>query len=136
MTRLLGWSLVVLVAVAAVINIREETMSGPLRYDPDSVTEIVLEVDGREYHQEWDVAARSLVQSCSASLRSVLSEPIEELDERLFRITLHPAIDGGSHTRLRGCLNDATIDRLSGKVHELRTVPRGQDRDVPERDGL
>jgi len=128
-TRILGWLIVVVVAIGAVVNIREETMSGPPEYDPGSVTEIVLEVDGRGYRQAWDVAAISLVQTCSASLRSELSEPVEELDERLFRITLHPAIDEDSHTRLRGCLNDATIDRLTGKVHELRTVPLGQDRD-------
>jgi hypothetical protein len=125
--RRVGASLRALVLIGAVAGavalIRDLTMAELPRYDHDAMTEIVLGVDGRDYHQSWETGVVALVASCTSSMRASPAGPPERLEERLFRVLLTPAVDAASYPRLRGCLDDATVERLLGQVRSLRSVP-------------
>jgi hypothetical protein len=118
--------LVVLLLVVGAVSVGELgdlTQTRPDHVDPQSRSEIVLEVDTRNYHQPADDAARNLWAACSGTTGRRLVEPgLVPVGDDEVRFSLAPGLGPHARQRLVGCLEDATIDRVRGDVESVELI--------------
>jgi len=85
-------------------------------------TRVVFTVDTRRYaHTPLD-AARSLWSACVGSVGWEESTGPRAGARDTFVATVRPGLGEDSRRRLRGCLQDAIVDRISGKVVSMPTT--------------
>jgi hypothetical protein len=92
--------------------------------DPQSRSEIVLEVDTRRYHQPTEDAARNLWAACSGTTsRRLVEDPgfVPVSDDEV-RFSVAPGLGDYAERRLVGCLQDTTLDRVKGDVESVRLI--------------
>ncbi len=124
------------VGVAAVLALREATLSTHQAVAPGSRTEVVVEseTDHAERGQTVTEMTQAIMQTCRLEVASDLVgevEPIntegdpsvDEDQEGVFRAVLQPALDETNERQFRGCLEDWTIDQLL--VDVIRIGPVG-----------
>lgn len=127
-----AWWQVALVAVLLVAGILgvdalgDLTQSRPDRVAPGSRSEIVLEIDTRDYRQPVDDAAANLWGACSGIVRHQIDEeagfvPVEDGFEEV-RFWVEPGLGPNAERKLVGCLEDATLDRVVGDVESVRLI--------------
>jgi hypothetical protein len=110
-----------LAAVAvAVVAIAELTQSRPDIVERGTVTEVRFDVATRRARQREDDAAAALWEVCAhttvGTKRASDARPVEEG----YVGELRPAIGEHGRRRLVGCLEDATVDRVLGRVLSIR----------------
>ena len=114
-------ALVLLPALAlGVFALRSATMAEPDRLVPGTRTTVVFEVDRRDRDGSAD-DVRALWAVCSRVLSP--EQRAAELGvaaQGRGRVTVSPAVGELQRKRLKGCIEDTILDRLLGRVVELR----------------
>jgi hypothetical protein len=92
--------------------------------DPQSRSEIVLEVHTLRYHQPEEDAARNLWAACSGTTgRRLVADPgFVPVGDHTVRFSVAPGLGEHARRRLVGCLQDTTIDRIKGSVESVRLI--------------
>jgi hypothetical protein len=99
------------------------TQDRPDQVVPGSRSEIVLEVDSRDRTGSNRLSAQGLWGACQGTVRQRLAEPgVVPLDDGHFLLTTEPALGEHAWRRLQGCLEDATLDRVKGRVIDKRDL--------------
>jgi hypothetical protein len=100
------------------------TQDRPDRVLPGTRSEIVLDVQSRDRGGSALLSAQGLWGACQGTVRHRLAEPgvIEVADGR-FRLVTEPALGEHSWRRLKGCLEDTTLDRVKAQVVSKRDIP-------------
>ena len=109
-----------LVGIAAVLALREATLSTHQPVADDSRTRIVLEAEteGGEVGQDLEEMVEAILLTCRLEVSSDIAEPTITHGRGVFEAELQPALDHTNARQLRGCLEDWTIDHL--RVDVLR----------------
>jgi hypothetical protein len=111
----------VVALVAAVLLLRDATLSTHQPVDPDSQIELVLHVStrGGEAGQTLAEMAEAQVLTCRLEVNSDPVTPLEDLGDGRFRVVLEPSMDTTDQRQFRGCLEDWTIDHVRSDVERL-----------------
>ncbi len=117
----------VLALVAAMVfgvkAIGDATQTRPDQRHADRTTEVVVRLEGRNYHQSLDTAAHALWGSCAATVAGALVDPgIQRIGDGVYRFAITPSLGRHGEERLLGCLRDLTVDRLKSSVEFARTT--------------
>lgn len=121
MKRLLAALAVLVVAGVAIQRLADATMTRHSRVDPDSHLVVVVEADAKEYDLATTAEmAAGLAQLCQLEVRGDLVEgTFVRLRPDLYRFVLRPAPDAADRRQLRGCLEDARVDKLQLEVRRM-----------------
>lgn len=121
MKALLGLAVLAVLSIGGVLALSDATkFDGQTEHD--GMTQVVFEVDTRNYHHDVADAAASLWYTCVAVVNweeSTAPSRVPGADGDTFEATVHPALGEDSSRRFRGCLEDATIDKVSADVDEM-----------------
>ncbi len=103
----------------------DRTQNRPDRPRPGSSSEIVLAVEARGRQRSPVYAAESLWGACRGTVSQSLAEPgPTEVAPGRVRLVTEPALGPHAWRRLRGCLEDATLDLVRARVVSKHdTVP-------------
>ncbi|MGH9179570.1 MAG: hypothetical protein ACRD0N_13575 [Acidimicrobiales bacterium] len=122
MRRALAGLMVAAVAGAGLVGLREATQN---RADPareGTATELTLEVRTRGDYPAL-LAAQGLWGVCQQTVSdNRLRHPLAEAGAGRFTVAVEPALGRHATRRLRGCLEDATVPRVSGRVAGQRDL--------------
>lgn len=120
MKALLGLAVLAVLSIGGVLALSDATKFEG-RTERDGMTQVVFEVDTRNYHHDVADAAASLWYTCVAVVNWEESSPPARIagDDDTFEATVHPALGEDSSRRFRGCLEDATIDKVSADVDSM-----------------
>ena len=132
-SRLVFGAVGLLIGGAAVVAMREATLSTHQRVEPGSSIDVVLDArtEGGETAQTLDEMVEALLLACRLEVSSDLAGPIRAEGNRRFRVTLSPSLDKTNRRQFRGCVEDWTIDHLRADIISLReTAGRGIRRQV------
>lgn len=91
--------------------------------DPSSRMEVL--VRARPHNDDIDVAdaTETLFAVCLLEARSRHTDrDVRRVDERTWSFRIRPALDESDQRQLRGCLEDARIDRYQADVVEMRLL--------------
>ena len=118
---------VVLAAVTAgaVYLLAEATQNRPDTVAADSVGTVTFEVRTRRFPEAIDPGA-ALWAVCQAT-GSTSTIRFESPSEGRYVATISPALGKHSRRRMEGCLEDGTLDRVSGNVIAVEMVSAGGD---------
>lgn len=89
---------------------------------PGAATEVVYEVILRDERRPFLPAAQSLWAACQGTMERATGPADVHLDGRIARVVVTPALGAHAQQRLRGCLEDATLDRIRGDVVAMRST--------------
>ena len=117
MKRILLTAVLVAAGFFGIDALADRTQNRPDRSLPGSSTEIVLSVEGRGRQESPLYAAESLWGACRGTVTQSLAEPgpVEVAPGRV-RLVTEPALGPHAWRRLRGCLEDATVDLVRARV--------------------
>jgi len=117
--------MVLALACAVVFGVKaigDATQTRPDQRHADRTTEVVVHLEGRNYHQSLDTAAHALWGSCAATVEGDLVDPgIERISDGTYRFAITPSLGRHGEERLLGCLRDLTVDRLKSTVVSAHT---------------
>lgn len=123
MKRALLLPLVLVAGVVGIDALADATQNRPDRQaDPGSASAVTFEVDGRNFPHRQD-PGQVLWVACQGTFGSATLH-LAEVGEGTYRATVQPALGEHAQRRLRGCLDDATVDRLSGHLVGVETLAR------------
>jgi hypothetical protein len=119
-------AVVVSLAVAGFVVIGELgdlTQSRPDAVRDGAATELLLSVEEARFGTGEAGAAAALWAVCSAQTRSRPTDDgeLRPLGDGRYRLVLTPAVGHHERTKLVGCLEDLTVDRVVGDVESFRT---------------
>jgi hypothetical protein len=118
--RILGATIMITVAVAAVVALAGATQSRPDTIRDGTATELKLNVFSNSRIDPTGAAVR-LWEACSGTVpRAVSARSFQGSDETAVKIELRPGIGPNSERKLRGCLEDATLDKIQAAVVDVR----------------
>ena len=122
--RLVAAALIVGLLVLAVDALSDATQNRPDRITAGTRSTVVFDVDLRNEVRDEGTAARTLWSVCAGTVTHAraISGPLATVDG--WAVTVEPALGEHSRRRLVGCLEDATIDGVIGRVVELTPHPR------------
>jgi hypothetical protein len=104
-----------LLALAVIYPLGELTQNRPDAVPPGSTTVIEYHVITRGYDPE--LAAIGLWATCQQTVEHVRSHhPPEQIGDGSYSVVVAPGLGEHDQRRLEGCLEDATIDRVSATV--------------------
>jgi hypothetical protein len=111
----------ILLGVAGIDALGDLTQDRPDPPRPGSRSEIVLRVSARGAGPD---AADRLWAACEGTVRvrSVPPHPVF-LGDGTWRVVTEPAVGPRAWKRLRGCLEDLTLDRVLGRVVSKVDLP-------------
>lgn len=118
-----------LAGVAAVVALREPTLSTHQPVPPGSSVELVVAAHSRgaERSQGLDELVEAQLATCRLEINSDLIDvgpmPGGDADDR-YRAVLEPGMDDTDRRQFRGCVEDWTIDHLSMDVISLEDPTR------------
>jgi hypothetical protein len=113
---------VIWLGVAALVALTVDTLGDLTQDRPDpmrarSRSDIVLEVRERNVHSSPLEAAQGLWAICQTTVHTAAVAPgVVAAGEGRFRVTLDPAVGEHSWRRLKGCLEDMTVDQVVARV--------------------
>jgi hypothetical protein len=118
--RILSATIMITVAVAAVVALAGATQSRPDTIRDGTATELKLNVFSNSRMDPTGAAVR-LWEACSGTVpRAVSARSFQGSDETAVRIELRPGIGPNGERKLRGCLEDATLDNIQAAVVNVR----------------
>jgi hypothetical protein len=122
--RVLVGVVVIGLLLVAVDALSDATQNRPDAVEPDTRTTVLFHIDTRDDDRDPTTAADTLWSVCATTIShaTVLSGP--EAAGSDFAVTVQPALGEHSRRRLVGCLEDATIDGVIGRVMEFTPHPR------------
>src|SRR5688572_9129160 len=89
-------------------------------YVRGSRSEIVLEVHTRQPSKTAAESASALWGACAGTVVHHLQPPgVVDTGDGRFRIVVSPALGTHARQRLRGCLDDVTLDRVKAHVSSI-----------------
>ncbi|HEX5945071.1 MAG TPA: hypothetical protein VFY82_02290, partial [Acidimicrobiales bacterium] len=112
---------VLVLAVVAVIGISSLADLTQNRPDPvvdGSSTVLTFDVGTRDYNGTDMEAAQALWAVCATSVSGDTTGPTA-LANGHYTVSISPAIGTNGDKRLRGCLQDGTLDRVQGHVQSV-----------------
>lgn len=116
------------VGAVALDVIGDKTQTRPDVVRPGSTSEVIFSLRSK-MARDRHVTAEGLWGACQSTVNSRLADPgVVRLSETTFRLTLAPEVGDHARTRLTGCLEDATLDRVMGDVISI-TNRHGSDAD-------
>ncbi len=121
MRRVLIGVVVVAAAVAAVDVLADFTQTRPDERR-DTSMEIVFDVSTRNPKRAALPAAQGLWGACQGTAYRGTGAGAVEVDGRRARVVVHPALGTHAQRRLRGCLEDVTVDRVKASVVAMREL--------------
>lgn len=89
----------------------------------DGETRVELAVRTTNYHHSLDDAASALWYACVGSVSWDELDPVEPIGDGTYVGAVRPSLGEDSTRRLRGCLEDLTVDRVLGEVITIRRLP-------------
>lgn len=103
------------------------TQNRPDRNVPGSRSEVVLDVTVRHHYDPGTLTtAQGLWGACQHTAFRRLVEPgMVEIGEGRFRVVTEPALGEHAWRRLKGCLEDVTVDRVKADIVSKRDFPPG-----------
>lgn len=108
-----------LIAAVAVDMIGDKTQTRPDVVRAGSTSEVVFSLRTK-MDRDRRMTANALWGACQGTVDSRVVDPgVVRLDETTFRITLAPELGHHARTRLTGCIEDATLDRVVANVHRI-----------------
>ncbi len=116
-------------AVAAVIVVSVDVLGDLTQDRPDAMpagtrSDIVVELRERSVHSTELEAAESLWAICQGTVHNRVVEPgLVPLGDGRFLAAVDPAVGKHSWRRLKGCLEDMTVDQVIAKVVSKSDVP-------------
>ena len=124
--RLLLLGLVV-VTVAGIDWLADLTQNRPDPPLPGSRSEVVLDVTVRHHFAPGRLTtAQGLWGACQhTAFRRLLPPGMVEVGEGRFRVVTQPALGDNAWRRLKGCLEDVTVDRVKANIVSKRDFPPG-----------
>lgn len=109
-----------LALVGGIVVMREATQNRPDPVVAGSSTTIDFTVSINRYQRGEPAAAIALWSVCSATVAGEVSA-VPEAHDGAWRVRIEPAIGEHGESRVVGCLEDVTIDRVLGRVSSLRS---------------
>ena len=97
----------------------DATQTRPDREHPNAVTEVVFDVSVRGDRDVMQ-AAQSLWGACQTTMERATSPADVTVEGRRASVVVRPALGTHARQRLSGCLEDATLDRILGRVVAMR----------------
>lgn len=123
MKRALAILVLALIGAVVVDIIGDMTQTRPDVVRPATTSEVVFSLKTK-MARDRQVTAQGLWGACQGTVDSRLLDPgVVPVDESTFRLTLAPELGHHARTRLTGCLEDATLDRVMANV--VRITNRG-----------
>lgn len=111
----------VLLGAVALDVIGDKTQTRPDVVRPGSTSEVVFSLRSK-MARDRQVTAEGLWGACQGTVNSRLLEPgVVRLSESTFRLTLGPELGDHARTRLTGCLEDGTLDRVVANVVSIKS---------------
>ena len=113
------------VAAALLIDAMGDlTQTRPDQPRPGSQSEIVLAVEARGRQRTPLYASESLWGACRGTVSQRLAAPgVVEVEPGRVRLVTEPALGNHAWRRLRGCLEDTTLDLVKARVVSKRDLP-------------
>lgn len=125
MRRLVIWvslAALVVVGVQALGDLTQNRPDAPPA--PGTRSEIVIRVEEGNYRISPVDAAQGLWAVCRGTVTNRLAPPgVVALGDGRFAVTMDPAVGEHSWRRLKGCLEDMTVDQVVAEVVSKRDLP-------------
>ncbi len=124
--RLLLLGLVV-ATVAGIDWLADLTQNRPDQVLPGSRSEVVLDVTVRHHFDPGRLTtAQGLWGACQhTAFRRLVGPGMVEIGEGRFHVVTEPALGDNAWRRLKGCLEDITVDRIKADIVSKRDFPPG-----------
>jgi hypothetical protein len=116
--RWLGLLVVLVATVAGLIALSNATKFRGQQED-SGTTRVEFSVETRNYHHDLEDAASSLWYACVGAVSWEDSTHPVETSAGTFVASIHPALGEDSRRRFRGCLEDASVERIQGDVVQM-----------------
>lgn len=121
--RWLGLLVVLVATVAGLIALSNATK---FRGEQEAgTTRVEFSVDTRNYHHDLEDAAASLWYACVGSVSWEDATHPVATSAGTFVASIRPALGEDSRRRFRGCLEDASVDRIRGDVVDMTQLADG-----------
>jgi hypothetical protein len=115
--RTLGLAVLAVLTVLGVTSLADLTQNRPDAVVEGSSTTIAFDVATRRYSGSELLAAQSLWAVCQSTVGGDKTAVTEVGDH--FTVTVSPGFGENGRKRLTGCIEDATVDRVMGRVMSL-----------------
>ena len=112
---------VLVVGSVAVDQLADLTQTRPDHPVADSM-EIVFDVSTRNPRRPALQAAQGLWGACQGTIYRGTGAGDVAVDGQRARVVVHPALGDHGRRRLRGCLEDVTVDRVKAHVVHMREL--------------
>jgi hypothetical protein len=107
--------------LVGVIGLAELTQNRPDEARAGTSTVVTFDVSTNRYRGGEETAALALWSVCAATVPGETSSLVT-MDAGGYSVTVTPAIGEHGRKRLVGCLEDGTLDRVSGHLVAMSTV--------------
>ena len=116
-----------LVAAALGVDVLGDlTQTRPDARRPGWRSEVVFEVRSRDPERRPVGLAGRLWSSCQHTAERTLDAPgVVDLGGDMAKVVVRPALGTHARQRLKGCLEDLTLDRVMARVVDIRDLPPG-----------
>jgi hypothetical protein len=121
--RLLAGALAVALLVIGIDQLSDATQNRPDAIEAGTRSTVVFDVDLRQRNQREAAAAHTLWSVCSGTITHATTMAGPAASGGAWSVTVEPALGEHSRRRLVGCLEDATIDGVLGRVVDLTPHP-------------
>jgi hypothetical protein len=116
-----------LLAGAGLDVLADATQTRIDRDRPGSTSTVVLQVTARRGHPDTVRTAAALWGACTPQLGTGFrTVGMSDLGDGVVEVLVQPALGKYAERRLRGCVEDATTDRLRGRVEKVADRPGRQ----------
>jgi hypothetical protein len=110
--------------VAAIVALREATMTRHVAVEPRSEMELVLRASSNVEEANIDEKVGALFATCQLQVATNPTGPPARLAEDTYLLGMRPALDESDQRQLVGCLEDAVLDHLQASVLSIRERER------------
>ena len=121
MKRVLATVALLAALVVGIVVMADATQNRPDVRPEGSMTTVDFTVSTRDYQRGETAAATALWSVCSATIGGTVS-PLPEPIGDSWRVTIAPQVGEHGRSRLVGCLEDVTLDRVLGDVVSLHST--------------
>ncbi len=119
--RIVG-PLLVLATTVVVIVLMADATQYTVERGRSGTTRVVFRVETRGYRHELDDAAIALWTPCVGAVGWTDVEHPRPLGDGRYLAAVRPSLGEHAERRLRGCLEDAAVDRVRGDVIETQQL--------------
>lgn len=120
--KVLGALLGVVAVAAAIVVLREATMTRHTPVDRDTEMHLVVQATSNVADADLPEMVAALLVGCQLEVPTDPLGPPTDLADGAFLLRLRPALDESNQRQLAGCIEDARLDRLQARVVSMRAV--------------